>query len=112
MKNLKTMSLQEMRKTDGGFFGPFRAGLTLAYRSIWGMYDSGDIKNIYKDTIVQFLYSFYYICLIKIISINFMEIIVTILFMITDIILYFFLAKKYNTYNIFKISKYWLKEYF
>lgn len=51
-KNLKTMSLQEMRKTDGGFFGPFRAGLTLAYRSIWGMYDSGDIKNIYKDTIV------------------------------------------------------------
>ena len=52
MKNLKTMSLQEMRKTDGGFFGPFRAGLTLAYRSIWGMYDSGDIKNIYKDTIV------------------------------------------------------------
>ena len=22
------------------------------------------------------------------------------------------LAKKYNTYNIFKISKYWLKEYF
>lgn len=52
MKNLKTMSLQEMRKTDGGFFGPFRAGLTLAYRSIWGMYDSGDIKNIYKDIIV------------------------------------------------------------
>ena len=37
MKNLKTMSLQEMRKTDGGFFGPFRAGLTLAYRSIWGL---------------------------------------------------------------------------
>ena len=52
MKNLKTMSLQEMRKTDGGFFGPFRAGLTLAYRSIWGMYDSGDIKNIYKATSV------------------------------------------------------------
>ena len=37
MKNLQEMSLQEMRKTDGGFFGPFRAGLTLAYRQIWGL---------------------------------------------------------------------------
>ena len=42
MKNLKTMSLQEMRKTDGGFFGPFRAGLTLAYRSIWGLHATKD----------------------------------------------------------------------
>ena len=52
MKNLKTMSLQEMRKTDGGFFFFFFFFLTLAYISIWCMYDSGDIKNIYKDTIV------------------------------------------------------------
>ena len=37
MKNLQEMSLQEMRKTDGGFFGPFRAGLTLAYRQMWDL---------------------------------------------------------------------------
>lgn len=42
MKNLQELSLQEMRKTDGGFFGPFRAGLTLAYRSIWGLHATKD----------------------------------------------------------------------
>ena len=42
MKNLKNLNLvelnaQEVKKIEGGFFGPFRAGLTLAYRSIWGL---------------------------------------------------------------------------
>ena len=41
-----------------------------------------------------------------------MEVIILIIFFITDIILYLFLAKKYKTYNLFKISKYWMKEYF
>lgn len=42
-------------------FYPFRAGLTLAYRSIWGMYDSGDIKNVYIK--IQ-LFSFYIVFII------------------------------------------------
>ena len=42
MKNLKNLNLvelnaQEVKKIEGGFFGPFRAGLTLAYRQIWGL---------------------------------------------------------------------------
>ena len=42
MKNLKSLNLvelnaQEEKSIDGGFFGPFRAGLTLAYRQIWGL---------------------------------------------------------------------------
>ena len=41
-----------------------------------------------------------------------MEIIILIIFLITDVILYMYLAKKYKTYNLFKISKYWMKEYF
>lgn len=40
--NLKNLNVQEMNKSemktiDGGFFGPFRAGLTLAYRQMWGL---------------------------------------------------------------------------
>lgn len=44
LKNLKVQELskKELKKTDGGFFGPFRAGLSLAYRQMWGIHD---IKN-------------------------------------------------------------------
>lgn len=34
------------------------------------------------------------------------------LFIVTDLILYFYLAKKYKTYNLFKLAKFWTKEYF
>ena len=42
MKNLKNLNLvelnaQEVKSIDGGFFVPFRAGLNLAYRQIWGL---------------------------------------------------------------------------
>ena len=42
MKNLKKLNLvelnaQEVKKIEGGFFGPFRAGLTLAYRQMWDL---------------------------------------------------------------------------
>ena len=42
MKNLKNLNLvelnaQEVKSIDGGFFGPFRAGLTLAYRQMWDL---------------------------------------------------------------------------
>lgn len=39
LEKLKVTELnkQELRKTDGGFFGPFRVGLNLAYRQMWGL---------------------------------------------------------------------------
>ena len=42
MKNLKSLNLvelnaQEEKSIDGGFFGPFSAGLTLAYRQMWDL---------------------------------------------------------------------------
>ena len=41
-----------------------------------------------------------------------MEILFTILFILTDIVLYLYLAKKYKTYNPFKVANFWIKEYF
>ncbi|HFK5587201.1 TPA: hypothetical protein ACGZ92_003426 [Elizabethkingia anophelis] len=35
--NLVELNTKEMKETEGGFFGPFRAGLTLAYRQMWGL---------------------------------------------------------------------------
>jgi|GEM_PF-3213970 len=32
-------------------------------------------------------------------------------FITTDIILYIHIAKKYKTYNFFKITKFWINEY-
>jgi hypothetical protein len=40
-----------------------------------------------------------------------LDIIFTILFFITDFVIYIYLARKYKTYNPFQISKFWIKEY-
>ncbi len=40
-----------------------------------------------------------------------MKILLTILFILTDIILYIYLANKYKTYNPIRIAKFWMKEY-
>lgn len=39
------------------------------------------------------------------------DIIFAIFFIATDLIIYIYLARKYKTYNPFKISKFWIKEY-
>ncbi|HIB8182277.1 TPA: hypothetical protein ACWX1I_003695 [Elizabethkingia anophelis] len=39
--NLVELNAKEMKETEGGFFGPFRAGLTLAYRN-WLSQQSND----------------------------------------------------------------------
>lgn len=41
-----------------------------------------------------------------------MELMLSIIFILTDVFLYIYLAKKYKTYNVIKISKFWMKEYF
>ncbi|UKB85760.1 hypothetical protein LF887_09105 [Chryseobacterium sp. MEBOG06] len=42
--NVQELSTNEMKKTEGGFFGPFRAGLTLAYRN-WLAQNGGGTYN-------------------------------------------------------------------
>ncbi|MBK1897197.1 hypothetical protein [Chryseobacterium paridis] len=44
--NVQELSTKEMKKTEGGFFGPFRAGLTLAYRN-WLAQNSTFTANDY-----------------------------------------------------------------
>ena len=48
LKNLNVQELtsKELKTKEGGFFGPFRAGLTLAYRQMWGV-TGGSFKDNY-----------------------------------------------------------------
>lgn len=43
--NVQELSTKEMKKTQGGFFGPFRAGLTLAYRNWLAQHSHGGTYN-------------------------------------------------------------------
>lgn len=40
--NFVELAEQEMKETEGEFFGPFRAGLTLSYRQMWGLWSRRD----------------------------------------------------------------------
>ncbi len=39
------------------------------------------------------------------------NVILTVVFLLTDLVLYFYLATKYKTYNPLKIANLWIKEY-
>lgn len=46
--NVQELNTKELKTTDGGFFGPFRAGLTLAYRN-WLLQNAGTYKPDYTS---------------------------------------------------------------